>query len=627
MITPKSAGSAASAVSAKPSATVTGQTSAPTLDFRKLLRLVLHHRRLLLSANIIATLATLSIVLLPLLMPLLVDEVLLDQPGKIVSAIDSLTPAHWHGPLLYVGAVLGVSIFLRVAGWGFFAWYSLLFVQISKNVIYKIRRSLLLHLGGVAASEFENTGAGTVGARLVTDLETLDQFMSVAISRLLVCVLMIVFTAIILLLLHWQLAIYMLLLNPLVIYFTMTIGRRVRHLKKAENKAVEVFQQSITEVFSGLHQIRAANRDRHYFLGLVQLARKLRRRSANYNWKSEVYRKFSFLIFLLGFDVFRAGCILMVLFSDLTIGEMIASFGYLWFMLEPMQELLGMQFTFYAAKGALGRVNEVLCLDKEPKYPLIENPFSGQKTASLQVRNLCLSYDSKPVLNRLSMDIAAGEKIALVGASGGGKTTFVQLLLGLHEKESGSIAFGGIPIERIGYETIRKNVGCVLQQPALFNESIRDNITLGIRISDRRIWETLEIVQLAEFVQSRHDGLDTMVGLQGLRLSGGQQQRLAVARMLVTDPKLVILDEATSALDSQTETHLHEALFQHLQGRTVLLVAHRLNAVLQADRVLVFEDGQIIEQGKHSTLLSSKGIYSRLFSAQVKAQEQPSHNL
>ncbi len=601
-----------------------GHPGATTLSFRDLLQLVLQHRRLLVVANIVAVMATLSIVLLPLLMPLLVDEILLDDPGKVVSIINYFTPAHWHNPLLYVGAVLGLSIFLRVAGWGFFTWHSMLFIQISKNVIYKIRRCLLSHLSGVSMSEFESTGGGTIGARLVTDLETLDQFMGVAISRLLVSVLMIVFTAIILLLLHWQLAVYMLLLNPLVIYFTMSISRRVRHLKKAENKAVEVFQQAITETLSGLHQIRAANRDRHYFLGLTQLARKLRRRSANYAWKSEVYKKFSFLIFLVGFDVFRAGSILMVLFSDLTIGEMIASFGYLWFMLEPVQELLGMQYTLHAAKGALDRVNEVLKLDKEPKYPLIEDPFADQKTTSIQVRDLCLSYDSKRVLNRLSLKIGAGEKVALVGASGGGKTTFVQALLGLHQKESGTIAFGGVPVERIGYETIRKNVGCVLQHPALFNESIRNNITLGHRVSDSRIWKTLEIVQLDEFIKSRHGGLETIVGLQGLKLSGGQRQRLAVARMLITDPKLVILDEATSALDSQTETHLHEALFQHLQGRTVLLVAHRLNAVLQADRVLVFEDGQIIEQGKHTALFSSKGLYTRLFSAQMKARENPS---
>ena len=174
-----------------------------------------------------------------------------------------------------------------------------------------------------------------------------------------------------------------------------------------------------------------------------------------------------------------------------------------------------------------------------------------------------------------------------------------------------------MPVERIGFETVRENVGCVLQTPSLFNDTIRANLTLGRNVGDDALWHALDVVQLQGFVHARPAQLDTLVGLQGVKLSGGQRQRLAIARMLLEDPKVVILDEATSAIDSETETLLYEALFDHLRGKTTLIIAHRLSAVKRADRVYVFEAGHIIEHGAHEALLEENGLYARLFSAQV----------
>ena len=470
----------------------------------------------------------------------------------------------------------------------------------------------------MSVSEFESRDGAGIGTRLVTDLETLDQFMGAAISRFIVSVLTIVATAVVLLFLHWPLALFLLFLNPLVIYFTMAIGKRVKHLKKKENDAIEVFQQAVVETLTAMQQVRASNRDRYYISRLVSMARGIRQLAVAFTWRLDASSRLSFLVFLFGFDVFRALGMLMVIFSDLTIGQMIAVFGYLWFMLGPIQEVLGMQYSWFGARAALERINGLLNLSREPHYPAKNDPFAGHTTVALEVRGLHLSYDNATeILNDVSLSVGAGEKVALVGASGGGKTTFIRTLLGLYHADRGSVLYNGVPVEQIGFETVRENVGCVLQTPSLFNDTIRANLTLGRASDEDQLWHALEIVQLADFVRTKPAQLNTLVGTHGVKLSGGQRQRLAIARMLLENPKVVILDEATSAIDSETETLLYEALFNHLRDKTTLIVAHRLSAVKRADRVYVFEAGHIIEHGVHEDLLEENGLYARLFSAQV----------
>ncbi len=585
---------------------------------RYLFSLVLRHRERLIAANLIALGATLASVPVPLLMPLLVDEVLLDRPGTLIAAINPFFSPAWHGAVLYVTVILLVTLLLRLSGWLLTVWQMLLFSRISKGIVYRIRKQLLWYLGGVSVSEFESRDGAGISARLVTDLETLDQFMGAAISRFVVSVLTIFATAVVLLFLHWPLALFLLFLNPLVIYFTMAIGKRVKSLKKKENEAIEVFQQAVVETLTAMQQIRASNRDEHYIRRLVAMAGGIKERAIAFTWRSDASSRLSFLVFLFGFDVFRALGMFMVIFSDLTIGQMIAVFGYLWFMLGPIQEVLGMQYSWFGAKAALERINGLTKLELEPHYPAAVNPFADRGTATLEVRDLHLSYSGEtPILNDVSLYVGAGEKVALVGASGGGKTTFIRTLLGLYHADRGQVLYNGVPVEKIGYKTVRENVGCVLQTPSLFNDTIRANLTLGRDAGDDELWQALDVVQLADFVRTKPDRLDTLVGLQGVKLSGGQRQRLAIARMLLEEPKVVILDEATSAIDSETETLLYEALFDRLRDKTTLIIAHRLSAVRRADRVYVFEAGHIIEHGAHEELLEENGLYARLFSAQV----------
>ena len=582
-------------------------------SWKHIFKIALGHKKQLLSAHFVAILATIASVPVPLLMPLLVDEVLLKKPGAVTAAINQFAPLEWQQPILYISVVLIASVLLRLIAIVFNIIQSRQFSLISKDIVFRIRKSLIGHLQNISMSEYETLGTGTVVTHLVTDLDTLDNFIGNTVSKLLIAVLTIFGTAVILLWMHWQLGLFIMLLNPVVIYFTRVVGTKVKDLKAKENAAYEVFQQALTETLEAIQQIRASNRERYYCRQLIDSALTVKTQSTAYAWQSDAASRMSFLVFLFGFDVFRACAMLMVFYSDLSIGQMLAVFGYLWFMMAPVQEILNIQYAFYAAKAALVRINRFAALQQEPNYPHLDNPFANKATVSVSVKQLHFSYGEEKILNGINLHIKAGEKVALVGASGGGKSTLIQTLIGLYPSSGGEICFDNIAIERIGLDVVRENVVTVLQHPVLFNDSIRANLTLGKPAADKTLWKALTIAQLQDVVKDLPQGLDTIVGRHGMRLSGGQRQRMAIARMIVADPKVVILDEATSALDTETEHNLHQALAEFLKGRTTIIIAHRLSAVKQADHVYVFEQGEISEQGRHETLINPNGLYAKLY--------------
>ncbi|HCH5320365.1 TPA: ABC transporter ATP-binding protein [Vibrio parahaemolyticus] len=585
-----------------------------TISRSWLITQVKKHKSKLILANLIAIVATLISVPIPLLMPLMVDEVLLDKPASGLSGMNAVLPEAWHTPTGYIFFTLFLVVLMRAASQALNIVQSRQFTLVSKTITFEMRSKMIDKLGRISIRQYETKGSGGINAHLITDIETIDQFVGSTLAKFVISFLTVIGTAIVLLWLDWRLGLFILLVNPIVIYFSRKLGSMVKHLKRKENHSFEIFQNRLVETLDGIYQLRAANKEREFLQQLKESANQVRVDADKYAWQSEAAGRVSFLLFLIGFELFRAVAMLMVMFSDLTIGQIFAVFGYLWFMLSPVQELLGIQFSWYSAKAALKRINDLLELEEEDRPVSKVNPFNETREVDVKIEHVDFSYNNEnKVLDDLSLHIPAGKKVALVGASGGGKSTLIQLLIGVYRQNAGSIRFNDELTEDIGFEAIRDKIAVVLQQPILFNDTLRHNLTLGGHFDEMSLWRALEVAQLQDVISQLNHGLDTQIGRNGIRLSGGQRQRLAIARMVLSNPQFVILDEATSALDTATEAALHKALTEFLRGRTTLIVAHRLSAVKQADLIYVLEDGKVTQTGTHGELVEQEGLYQTLY--------------
>jgi len=585
-----------------------------TISFHLLYKLVLRHKSKLLKANLIALIATLVSIPIPILIPLLIDEVILKEPGRLLGSINFLFGD--LTPLGYIVMTLVITIILR---FGFFlssvfAHYA--FTEIAQDITLVLRKKLLLHLKRVAMHEYETLGSGTVSSKLVSDMQTLEGFIGSALSRSIVSVLTLIGVATVLILIEWRLGLLILVLHPTVVILTQLISRKVAVYKKEENKAISSFQNSLIETLDLFGQIRASSKENEFIDKSIEDAQKLRDETARFGKKSFAAERFSFTLFLSVFELFRALGLILVLSSDLSIGLMFALFGYLWFMMTPVQDLLSLQYAYSNAKSALERLNALFDLEQEPLCHNNKNPFTKQ-SASIRVEGLNFSYSNEQsVLKNINMDIPSGSKVALIGPSGSGKTTLAKVLSGFYPPREGELYFNGVSLYEIGLENLRNNLFVVLQQPVLFNDTLRFNLTMGDDYNDEEVFAALKIAQLSNFVDEVPQGLDTLVGKGGVRLSGGQKQRLSIARMILANPSVVIFDESTSALDVHTESDLFGALQGFLNERTIITIAHRLSTVQSSDYIYVMKEGKIVEEGKPEVLMEEEGHYNQFVNAQ-----------
>ena len=580
----------------------------PMCSIKGILTQLLSYRREVILGNMIAIVATLLVVAIPLFIPILVDELLLGKDHGFISWIsNTLFTTDVKGYVLFV---LVIIIVLRVLSTLLSILQSKFFVSISKNITYKMRETLLAHLKRVSLKEYEMMRVGAVTSKLVTDVETIDGFVSSTISKLIVAVLMLFFSAFVLLWIHWQLAIFILITNPVVILFTVKLARNIGELKKEENKAIELFQSSLTETLELFHQIRAANKEEYFFEQSRIKAEELRTHAVNYGYKSDRALKYSFLVFLAGYEIFRAVSILAVAYSDLSVGLMLAVFSYLWVMVNPIQDIINFQYVLSTAKAACKRIDSIYEMEQEPEIEEKFNPFVGQYAIDIEIKNLSFAYQKKKnILTNINMHIKEGYKVAIVGASGSGKTTLSNILVGFYPLDEGEVLYGGVSNKALKLSTIRENIHLILQHPKLFNDTMLFNLTLGREYSEDVVRKALHIAQLDDVIAGLDLGLDTLVGKDGIKLSGGQRQRVAIARMILSDPKVVIFDESTSALDVHTEVKLFDALKDFLSEKTVITIAHRLSTIKSAEFIYVLEDGEVVDSGTPKELLSKDESY------------------
>jgi len=561
-------------------------------SFKKLLKEIKKYKKEFILAQIIAIIATIISIPIPMLMPLLIDEVLLKKPGLWTESISKIFGE--CSAFCYVIITLIVVIFLRSAFVFLNTLQTYFFEKITKDVTYKIRIRVLNHLKHLSINEYENLKTGDIASRLISDVNTVEEFLIKSVSKFLISFLTLIGVAVVLILINWKLGLFILMLNPFVVILSGKIARKVKNYKKEQNKTISIFQEALIETLELFEQIKAYNKENFFFKRLFELAKKLKEKSFNFSYKSETLNKISFLIFLIGFEIFRAAGILAVAYDNLSIGLMLAVYGYLWFMMTPIQEIISIQYAYFGAKAALERINETLSLQKEPIFPHKKEPFKDLVT--IDIKNISFKYKSSEwILKEASGKFEPKKITALIGASGGGKTTLAKIIAGFFIPNKGDVLYNQISYKEIGLDKIRANVSLILQETRLFSDTLRFNLTLGKNFDEKEIWEALKLAELEEVVQKWPKKLDTYVGKNGVKLSGGQKQRVAIARALLHKPKIVILDESTSALDIETEDKVFKNIEPFLKSRTSIIIAHRAETIAKADEIYMIKNKSLIK--------------------------------
>jgi ATP-binding cassette, subfamily B, bacterial len=486
-------------------------------------------------------------------------------------------------------------------------------------IALNLRRSLYAHLQTLDLSYFETAKTGDLTYRLTEDVDRVGEVVKKAFHDFIPCILQLIVVLAYMLYLNWQLTLATLVLAPLMGVLVSWFGNRLLKFSRRSQSQISDLSALITEVFSGIRLVRAFAAEDYEVDRFHRVAETHRQAKFSAAWLQAIQHP------VIGFLYAMTLLILLMLGTwqiaqgNLT-GPKFTSYIVAVVMLaDPIAHLTDNYSEFKQAEASVDRVFEIMAI--EPAVKEIENapdlpPVSGK----VEFRQVSFAYrPDKPVIDAMGLMVFPGEAIALVGASGAGKSTLVNLLPRFYDPQSGQILIDGIDIRDVSLRSLRRQIGIVPQETTLFSGSIAQNIAFGQRDIDlAAVEQAARIANAHQFISQLPQGYETWVGERGVNLSGGQRQRIAIARAVLLNPRILILDEATSALDSESEALVQEALERLMDNRTVFIIAHRLATVRRADRILVIEQGKIVESGTHQELLDHAGRYARFYAQQFK---------
>jgi subfamily B ATP-binding cassette protein MsbA len=414
----------------------------------------------------------------------------------------------------------------------------------------------------------------------------------------------------------WQLALITFIVIPLTVFSAQKIGKRIKRLSGKSQEMIGDVASLLQETFSGIKVVKA------FGLGEWMTQRFHAATSDYYIFirKAIKYGSLSAPVIEMITSLGIAGVIWvggsMVLSGQLTSAEFFSFLTAMVLVYKPIKSLNNSYNIIQASIGAAVRVFEVI--DEKPEISDAEQAVAiGRVAGDVEFRDVSFAYDGEMVINHINLSARHGEIIALVGPSGGGKSTLVSLIPRFYDVTDGAILFDGVDIRAIGMKDLIRQVALVDQETMLFNDTITNNIRYGNFVAtDAEVESAAQAAFAHDFIMEMPDGYSTTIGDRGLRLSGGQRQRLCIARALIKNAPILILDEATSALDTESEQMVQKALDNLMTNRTTFVIAHRLSTILHADKILVLENGRIVESGTHKELLTNSGLYSRLCSLQ-----------
>ena len=492
---------------------------------------------------------------------------------------------------------------------------------VAQRISYRLRQEISQKINRLPMEYFDKNSKGDIISRVTNDVDTLSQTMNQSLMQVVTSVITVVGVFIMMLYINLMMTIAALIVMPLTMLVLSIIIKKSQVFFKQQQEYLGDINGKIEETFSGQNIVRGYNGERFEINEFDAINRKL----YDTGWKSQFLSSIMMPIMNfvgnLGYVIVSILGGYMAINGRISVGDIQAFIQYMWMFTQPLNQLAQIMNLLQSTAAAADRIFEFLDeeeIDLSDKLPL-EVPVQG----NINFDHVRFGYNSDNIIIKdFSLDIKAGQKVAIVGPTGAGKTTIVKLLMRFYKLNSGKISIDGIDIESLDLESYRKNFAMVLQDTWLFSGTIMENLKYGrLDATDEEVYKAAKAAHVDRFIMTQKQGYDTILTEDSKNISQGQKQLLTIARAILSDPKILILDEATSSVDTRTEVLIQQAMDNLIKDRTSFIIAHRLSTIRNADLILVLNEGDIVEQGSHDELLAMDGFYSNLYRSQYEELE------
>ncbi|MFP6879759.1 MAG: ABC transporter ATP-binding protein [Roseibacillus sp.] len=552
-----------------------------------------------------ATLMALSVVIFPFITGHVVDEII-PHPER-------------HGQFLF-WVLLGLLAFFLKDGLN--CGRIILNNHFEQRVIFDIRSDLYQKLQRLPLRWFDGRRTGDIMTRVVEDVTAMERVLIDGIELGLVALIQIGAVGLVMYLTDFSVALWATLPVPFLALGAWIYTRDARDRYRGQREAASDMNALLHDNVSGIHQIKSYTAETEEHGRFNAFSDKLRQASLRIMRWWAFYSPGMSFVGMIGYVLVLAFGGAAVMKGTMQLGELMMFFLLLSLFYEPVAKLHQLNQMALSSRAAGDRVFEILDAADEP-HAADGNPLAKPIKGHVRFKNVSFSYDDQPTLHQVTLEAKPGETIALVGPTGAGKSTIVNLLCRFYEYEEGSITIDGQELNDTRKSSLRSALGYVTQEAFLFNGTVRENLCLAKRdASEKELWTALDAARAAGFVRDLTEGLDTNVGERGVKLSGGEKQRLSIARALLKDPPILLLDEATASVDSETERLIQEALEALMANRSAFVIAHRLSTIRNADRIYVLDRGRVVEEGTHDQLLAQGGLYAGLSRQAFLAEQE-----